>query len=83
MLTPVSTEQELNITEIVVYKCCADYSVHMTSPLTMLWQMRLLWQCQQSFVDCYGSRSNQSSIYLYVPLTSFAVLYFYVCTLLI
>jgi len=28
MLTPASTEQELNIITTVAYKCCADHSIY-------------------------------------------------------
>jgi len=33
MLTPASIENELNIITTVPYKCCADHSILMTSPL--------------------------------------------------
>jgi len=33
MLTPASIEQELNIITTVIYKCCVNHSVLMTSPL--------------------------------------------------
>ena len=56
MLMPVSIEQELNIVTTVAYKCCANHSILMTSPLiTALTDgshstavLRLLWQCEYS-----------------------------------
>jgi len=54
----------------VAYRCCADHSILMTIPLITAPAdnscytavLRLLRWCEQSFVDCYGSRSCQSSI---------------------
>jgi len=57
-LSPASTEQELNITKCCfAYKCCAEHSVLMTSPLiTMDYgtpadaSHNSLVRCEQSFV---------------------------------